>query len=70
MTHPTEPPPGVQTADTTHAIEPAGSPRAAAEHLRPCRHPHRGSAVAHRISRARTVYVCPAVSATGLDGVL
>lgn len=69
MSHPTEPPPGVQTADTTDAIEPAGPT--------PCRcgsTEHAAIRIGDQLSptgsAVRTVYVCPAVSATGLDGVL
>jgi len=69
MHHPTEPDAAVQTADTTDAIEPAGPS--------PCRcgsTEHAAIRIGDQLSptgsAVRTVYVCPAVSATGLDGVL
>lgn len=69
MSHPTEPPPAVQTADTTDAIEPAGPT--------PCRcgsTDHAAIRIGDQLSptgsAVHAVYVCPAVSATGLDGVL
>jgi len=69
MHHPTEPAVPHQTADTTDAIEPAGPS--------PCRcgsTEHAAIRIGDQLSptgsAVRTVYVCPAVSATGLDGVL
>jgi hypothetical protein len=69
MNHPTEPQPAVQTADTIDAIEPVGPS--------PCRcgsTEHEAVRIGDQLSptgsAVRTVYVCPAVSATGLDGVL
>ncbi|MEU1443252.1 hypothetical protein [Streptomyces mirabilis] len=69
MSQPTDQPAAHQTADTTDAIEPAGPS--------PCRCGSRdheairiGDQLSPTGSAVRTVYVCPAVSATGLDGVL
>ncbi|MFE2486099.1 hypothetical protein ACFXGR_22915 [Streptomyces mirabilis] len=69
MSQPTDQPAPHQTADTTDAIEPAGPT--------PCRCGSRdheairiGDQLSPTGSAVRTVYVCPAVSATGLEGVL
>lgn len=69
MSQPTDHPATHQTADTTDAIEPVGPS--------PCRCGSRdhdairiGDQLSPTGSAVRTVYVCPAVSATGLDGVL
>ncbi|MEU5477407.1 hypothetical protein [Streptomyces mirabilis] len=69
MSQPTDQPVSDQTADTTDAIEPAGPT--------PCRcgsTEHAAIRIGDQLSptgsAVRTVYVCPAVSATGLDGVL
>jgi hypothetical protein len=69
MEQPTNPELAVQTADTIDAIEPAGPS--------PCRcgsTEHEAVRIGDQLSptgsAVRTVYVCPAVSATGLDGVL
>jgi hypothetical protein len=69
MNHPTDQPVTDQTADTIDAPEPAGPS--------PCRcgsTEHAAIRIGDQLSptgsAVRTVYVCPAVSATGLDGVL
>ena len=69
MSQPTDQPAAHQPADTTDAIEPAGP--------MPCRcgsTEHAALRIGDQLSptgsAVRTVYVCPAVSATGLDGVL
>jgi hypothetical protein len=69
MNHPTDQPVTDQTADTIDALEPAGPS--------PCRcgsTEHEAVRIGDQLSptgsAVRTVYVCPAVSATGLDGVL
>ena len=69
MNHPTDQPVTDEIADTIDALEPAGPS--------PCRCGSRdheairiGDQLSPTGSAVRTVYVCPAVSATGLDGVL
>jgi hypothetical protein len=69
VNHPTDQPVTDQTADTIDALEPAGPS--------PCRcgsTEHEAVRIGDQLSptgsAVRTVYVCPAVSATGLDGVL
>lgn len=68
MTHPTEPQPEVQTADTADALEPAGPS--------PCRcssRDHEAVRIGEEVSASGAVtviYVCPAVSAAGLQGAL
>jgi hypothetical protein len=69
VSQPTDQPATDQTADTIDALEPAGPT--------PCRCGSReheairiGDQLSPSGSAVRAVYVCPAVSATGLDGVL
>ncbi|MFD9276961.1 hypothetical protein ACFWD7_06660 [Streptomyces mirabilis] len=63
MEHPTEPEPTVQTA---RELEPLPCTCGSREH-QPLRI---GDQLSPTGSAVRTVYVCPAVSATGLEGVL